>query len=306
MDIPFDPTLSPQYLIIFNDGTSRAVLSKDMPSLIPKPIHVSPDSSHILPPFLQPGSKITFEQDGQLHKGFLGQSQDGEFRFSFKSHINKKLEDWGVPLPHLPSTWQDLCVDGILIPGHQSSSFLCPRAAASHVSATQLKRECPHSLLTALHHSHPNRDTWLASFREEKSGIELQNTYVKISLADYRALWAQGAPRAIPTMCVLLIKKDEMFNPLRAKSCIVVLGNHEDRVWSKPEKYTPVLRPNSMRLMVSLAMEQRRTLKQGDCKNAFCQGVLPDDVSQFSVLYGYVFFGAPDQGQTLDVYRSDF
>ncbi len=30
------------------------------------------------------------------------------------------------------------------------------------------------------------------------------------------------------------------------------------------------------------------------------------DVSQFSVLYGYVFFGAPDQGQTLDVYRSDF
>ena len=30
------------------------------------------------------------------------------------------------------------------------------------------------------------------------------------------------------------------------------------------------------------------------------------DVSQFSVLYGYVLFGAPDQGQTLDVYRSDF
>jgi hypothetical protein len=32
-----------------------------------------------------------------------------------------------------------------------------------------------------------------------------------------------------------------------------------------------------MRLMVSLAVEQRRTLKQGDCKNAFCQGILPDD-----------------------------
>jgi hypothetical protein len=57
----------------------------------------------------------------------------------------------------------------------------------------------------------------------------------------------------------------------------VVLGNHEDCIWSKPEKYAPVLRPDSMRLMVSLAVEQRRTLKQGDCKNAFCQGVLPDD-----------------------------
>ena len=277
MDIPFDPNLSPQYLIIFDDGTSRAVFSKDMPSLIPKPVHASPDYTHILPPFLQLGSKITFEHDGQLHKGFLGQSQDGEFRFSFKSHINKKSEDWGVPLPHLPSTWQDLCVEGVLIPGHQSSSFLRPRAAASHVSAAHLKRECPRSLLTALQHSHPDRDTWLASFREEKSGIQSQNTYVKISLADYRALRAQGAPRAIPTMCVLSIKKDEMFNPLRAKSRIVVLGNHEDRVWTKPEKYAPVLRPDSMRLLVSLAVENRRTLKQGDCKNAFCQGVLPDD-----------------------------
>jgi hypothetical protein len=30
------------------------------------------------------------------------------------------------------------------------------------------------------------------------------------------------------------------------------------------------------------------------------------DTSQFSVQYEYVLFGAPDQGQTLDVYRSDF
>jgi hypothetical protein len=83
MDIPFDPTTSPQYLIIFDDGTSRAVPSAVMPSLIPKPVTVSSDSNHLLPPFLQPGSKITFEHEGQLHKGFLGQSADGVFRFSF-------------------------------------------------------------------------------------------------------------------------------------------------------------------------------------------------------------------------------
>jgi hypothetical protein len=42
-------------------------------------------------------------------------------------------------------------------------------------------------------------------------------------------------------------------------------------------KYAPVLRPDSMHLMVSLATEHRRTLKQGNCQNAFCQGILPDD-----------------------------
>jgi len=62
-----------------------------------------------------------------------------------------------------------------------------------------------------------------------------------------------------------------MFNPLCAKSRIVVLGNHEDRVWTKPETYAPVLRPDSMRVMVSLAVEKCRTLKQGDCKNALCR-----------------------------------
>jgi hypothetical protein len=123
MDIPMDPKSTPQYLIVFDDGTRRAVSASDMPSLIPTPTSVSPNSVHLLPPFLQLGSKITFDHDGQYHKGFLGQSPDGTFRFSFKSHINKKSEDWGVLLPNLASTWQDLCLEGILLPGHQPSSF---------------------------------------------------------------------------------------------------------------------------------------------------------------------------------------
>ncbi len=130
-------------------------------------------------------------------------------------------------------------------------------------------------LLTSLHPTHPDRDTWMASFCKEKSGIQSQNTYIKINLAKYPALCAKGAPHAIPTMCVLSIKKDEMLNLLRAKSRIVALGNHEDRVWTKSKNYAPVLCPNTMRLMVSMAVERQCTLKQDNCKNAFCQGILP-------------------------------
>jgi hypothetical protein len=80
-------------------------------------------------------------------------------------------------------------------------------------------------------------------------------------------------------MCVLTIKPDEMMNPHRAKSCIVVLGNgnHEDQIWTKPEKYAPVLRPGTMCFLLSMAVKQGRVLKQGDCKNIFCQGILPPD-----------------------------
>jgi len=63
----------------------------------------------------------------------------------------------------------------------------------------------------------------MQSYFEEKRGIESLGTFKKITLAKYRALREKGAPRAIPTMCVLTIKKDEQLLPLRAKSRILVL-----------------------------------------------------------------------------------
>jgi hypothetical protein len=78
-------------------------------------------------------------------------------------------------------------------------------------------------------------------------------------------------------MCILTIKPDEMLNPFRAEYQIVVLGNHEDCVWSKLDKYAPVLRPDTMWLILSMAIKCRHFLKQGECKYAFCQGILPQD-----------------------------
>jgi hypothetical protein len=78
-------------------------------------------------------------------------------------------------------------------------------------------------------------------------------------------------------MCVLSIKHDKNLLPLHAKSHIVVLGNHEDRVWSKSNQDAPVLWSDSLRFLVTMAVSKHRPLCQGDCKNAFCQGVLPEE-----------------------------
>jgi len=78
-------------------------------------------------------------------------------------------------------------------------------------------------------------------------------------------------------MCVLTITPDEMLRPHRAKARIVVLGNHEDRIWTKSDKYAPVLRPDTLLLLTTMAVERHCTLKQGNCKNDFCQGILPPD-----------------------------
>lgn len=112
---------------------------------------------------------------------------------------------------------------------------------------------------------------------QEKNGIESMGTFERLTLGQYRALVEKGAPRAIPSMCVLTVKRDENMLPIRAKSRIVVLGNHEERNWSKSDSFAPVLRQDSLRFLTSLAVEKRRKLKQGDCKNAFCQGILPPE-----------------------------
>jgi hypothetical protein len=90
MDISFDSTKSPHYLIFLDDGTTRSVPTANMESLIQKLNANMTNSSHLLLPFLQLGSKTTLKKDGQYHKGFLGQSSNGVYRFSFKLHINKK------------------------------------------------------------------------------------------------------------------------------------------------------------------------------------------------------------------------
>jgi hypothetical protein len=149
--------------------------------------------------------------------------------------------------------------------------------SVSHVSAKNLTNPCPASLHRAIDPTNIDRDIWLASYREEKDSLLDVETYEVITLEQYRRLRSEGAPKAIPSMCVLVIKLDENGQPDRAKSRIVVLGNQEGRSWGKHERAAPVLKYSSLRLIVSAAIERQRKLKQADYKNAFCNPTLPDD-----------------------------
>jgi hypothetical protein len=167
VDIPMDPTISPQYLVQFNDGTTKSIPASKMALLIPKPCNSPSNLSHLLPPFLCLNSKMTFEHKGQYHKGYLLKTPDGPFCFSYKSHNNKKQPDWSIPLPNLTTNWYELCMDRILIPGHSSCSFLRDKSA-NFVSTVLLLFECPRSLLSALA-SHTPITTlgWQASKRRK-------------------------------------------------------------------------------------------------------------------------------------------
>ena len=55
------------------------------------------------------------------------------------------------------------------------------------------------------------------------------DVFDRISKREYLQLRRQGTtPKALPSMCVLVVKLDKDGKPPRAKSRIVVLGNFED------------------------------------------------------------------------------
>ncbi len=181
-----------------------------------------------------------------------------------------------VRAPVIPSNWDIPSSMSVVFTASEDSTMI---GSSSHVSAKDCELPCPPSpsLQRALDPSHPDRNTWLASYAEEKSSLIDVDTFKVITLDHYRRLRAIGAPQAITSMCVLVIKTDEHGQPDQAKSCIVVLGNLEARTWGKHERAAPVLKYSSLRLMVSAAIEKRRKLKQADYKNAFCNPTLPPD-----------------------------
>lgn len=289
-----------KYLLQKPDGSLVPKTLQEMDELAITPANKSipvPSATPMvtsLPVWLQHKSKVSMLNDsGDYDKGFIIMSSDGKYRFSCRRQLSSRQESWGVELPDFAASWPRLTCDNILLPswnvGLYTKLGLKPPStpydkagklavSANHVSARDLKSACPKSLKEALAEDAVDRDIWLASYHEEKNSLLDNETFVRLSLQQYRELrLKKNAPRAIPSMCVQTIKKDENGAPDRAKSRIVVLGNLEDRLWEKSDRYAPVLQYSSLRLLTSMAVEKRRKLHQGDFKNAFVQASLPDD-----------------------------
>eukprot|EP00804_Cyclotella_cryptica_P030273 CCRYP_019237-RA/>CCRYP_019237-RA protein AED:0.06 eAED:0.03 QI:0/0/0/1/0/0/3/0/1322 len=270
------PDISSFYTVHLDDGTNSTQLVS--PSLD------TPNPFRSLPSWLQQDSKVTLDCRGAFHKGYLHYCPVQGFLFVTRKTARSAKIDWSEPLHDLPQHWTTLCAENTLLPGHNSvSSFLRPNSSnnapsANFVSAKNLLHPCPPSLTEALHPSNPDRDTWLKSYNEEKGGLEGMDVFERLNKKQYLALKRTGRiGKALPSMCVLVVKTDKDGKPDRAKSRIVVLGNFEDRIYEKSQKYAPVLKYTSLRLLTSKAVSDKWILQQGDCKNAFCQAYLPDD-----------------------------
>ena len=131
----------------------------------------------------------------------------------------------------------------------------------------------------ALASSNPDNKIWNSAYDEEYNGLQGLEVFTEITTAEYlEHVRKHGdAAQAIPTMNVFTVKPNMNGDPTQAKSRIVALGNLEKQIWSREDQYAPVLSAPAARLLTSMIVGDSRRLKQGDRKNAFCNGILPDD-----------------------------
>jgi hypothetical protein len=164
-----------------------------------------------------------------------------------------------------------------ILPGWHSGKNFTNAGSTCHVSARTLTSSTPPgSVLKALHPSHPGKSIWFESYQEEYEGLISNDTFDIISEAEYQRLKQLHGVHAIPSMCTFVIKHNNGV-PIRAKSRIVVLGNLEQRSWTKAACFSPVISIPMIRLLTAMAVQRGRTLKQADCKFAFIQTALPPD-----------------------------
>jgi hypothetical protein len=218
-----------------------------------------------MPDWIKDDTHVTLLADGTRRRGTIQNSDSG---WQFQQVTSSGRTTFRYDLADLPVTWQDRLTEGSLELGWQTPE------RAFHVSAKGITQGIPRSFVSSMKPDNPDRKIWVESYNEESNGLKEQDTYSVITAQEYKDKYS--AYQILPTMCVQTIKKDEEGVPVRAKSRIVALGNHEDRIWEKSEKFAPVLRDESARLMTSMAVQYGRIEKQGDCKNAFCQSYLPE------------------------------
>ena len=113
-----------------------------------------------------------------------------------------------------------------------------------HISANNLERPLAlPNLQTALAPSNPDQEICNAAYIKDYYNIDGMEVFEEITYEEYQRYLKKYSEqaRAIPSMNLFTVKPDMNGDPLQAKSRIVVLGNLEQRKWSKEDRYAPVL-----------------------------------------------------------------
>jgi hypothetical protein len=274
------------YIVRFKDNSIAEYSTLDnileaVPDSSPK------HSASLLPDWIKGGctatlflNMMTKPPHGCLHSDDSGQWY---FCFGTNSDLSK-----GVTLMDFSANCQQLLDSGQLFRGHTKFAQVYQARHQAQLQDHVLRHVSAHGLQSLIappslkHHttlSATDKTIWDAAYDEEYDGLSGIPTWEVISESQFRQI-SKGA-KPLPSMAISTIKYDENNRLKRAKYQIVVLGILDYHQWSKEATAAPVMSQLELRLLTSLAIYNKCTLKNCDIKQAFVQFSLPSNEEYF-------------------------
>lgn len=117
---------------------------------------------------------------------------------------------------------------------------------------------------------HDDREKWLDAIQLELQSIFKQETAEACELPS-------GA-KALGTLWVFTVKRNEKNEIIRHKARLVVLGNHQREGIDYNETFSPTVNIKSIKLLLALAAQEDLEIQQIDFDTAFLNAVLKEDI----------------------------
>jgi hypothetical protein len=276
------------YTVSFADGSLAEYSGADnLLEELPKTFVDNSTSSTLLPFWIQGGANVTLFLHSMSKPRHGKVFQDEENTWVFCPGTTTDLTK-GIKLQNLPADCQNLIDTGQLFRGHtkfrrvyQTRNQVQLRdCVLRHVTAHGLSSlVAPTSLKQISNLSPSDQAVWLEAYDEEFDGLNSLPTWDVITEDQFKKL-SKGI-KALPSMAIATIKYDDFNRPKRAKYRIVVLGNLDYHNWSRDATAAPVMSQLELCILTSLAIHNKRVLKNWDIKQAFVQSSLPEEELYF-------------------------
>ena len=245
------------------------------------PILGPTSTTSLLPEWVKGGATATLFLSNMTkpHHGRLYSQSDGHWVFCSGNKLDLSK---GILLKDLSVNYQYLLETGQLFRGHAKFSRVYQTRHQVQLRDCVLRHVSAHGLSSLIaptslkqHHSMSSTDKeiWDKAYSEEYDGLSGIPKWEFLTEQQFKLL-SKGC-KPLPSMAISTIKYDNHNRPKRAKYRIVVLGNLDYHNWSKESTAAPVMSQLELRLLTSLAIFNKRSLKNCDVKQAFVQAHLP-------------------------------